>query len=144
MKITAESKFDKGQQVFVLYGNQIVKAKISDAKIGIFCGFYSIQYDCWGEYRSSNRISIGNHQYYESEVYATENEAKIEWRKKKDQLIKGSLDDIKKSVCAVYRGWSLSETSNPALKTFISACGKFNSELIAILKEIKNQPKINQ
>lgn len=138
MKITRETKFEIGQEVFVIFGNYVTSAKIKSAEIS---RYNCVEYNCSGSFIRANTCYV-NYNFSENDIYATKQEAIVELKKDKELRIIRKMGDLKREVCDISRNYKQYDTDREELKEFIRLCSSCNQKLLQIIKKEHGNRKL--
>jgi len=139
MKITAETKFNKDQEVFVVWGNQIVDGTIKEAElIGGWFG-PAVQYVVKGYFKVGKYRAHTERHFGESQVFGTKQEAVVELNRQRKTSIDQGIQDAKHKICDVARGWKLCDCQTSKQEKIVRTLKKWNTELCRMIKEIDKE-----
>lgn len=135
MKIETETKFDKDQEVFVLWSGEVVKGNIESAEF--FGGWMGpgVSYSILGLFFTPNFLCYVKRDFEEKNVFSTKQEALVELNKVRKYSIDKTIQGIKDSVCTASRRYKICECQDERQRKIIRALKKWNSELNKMIKE---------
>jgi len=136
MKIETETKFDKDQEVFVLWNGKVVNGNIESAEF--FGGWMGpgVRYSISGPFFTQNSLCYVKRDFNEKNVFATKQEAIVELNKVRKYSIDQTIQVIKDSVCTASRRYKICECQDERQRKIIWALKKWNSELNSMIKGI--------
>jgi len=135
VKITIETKFEKGQSVFVVWNNSVESAIVEQ------CGFFGgrsgnliVNYLLSGYFKEGKGYASVTKCFFESEVFGTWPEAAEALRKNRRSSIDDGILQAKSKICDVARRWCIRDCQNFKQEEILRTLKKWNSELGAMMK----------
>ena len=137
MKITKETKFDVGQEVFTVWNHMVVPCEVRNIFLDGCLGGIFLTYTLQGRFVKDRGVYM-EQVVCESEIFATKQEAQVACNDRLHEIVKQDIMTTKRSICQVTRSRKISDCGDDeGLKSALRLLYKTNSELAKILKAHK-------
>jgi len=137
MRITKETKFDVGQEVFTVWNHKVITCKVMDIFLDGCLGGTFLTYTLHGRFAEDRGVYMAR-VVCEREIFATKQEAQVECNDRLHEIVKQDIMTTKRSICQVTRSRKISDCGDDEnLKEALRILKKTNSELAGFLREIK-------
>ena len=137
MKITKETKFDVGQEVFTVWNHMVVPCEVRDIFLDGCLGGIFLTYTLIGRFVEDRGVYM-ERVVCEREIFATKQEAQVECNDRLHEIVKQDIMTTKRSICQVTRGRKISDCGDDEnLKEALRILKKTNSELAGFLRSVK-------
>lgn len=136
MKITKETKFNVGQEVFTVWNHMVIPCEVRDIFLDGCLGGIFLTYTLYGRFVEDRGVYM-EQVVCEREIFATKQEAQVACNDRLHEIVKQDIMTTKRSICQVTRGRKISDCGDDEnLKEALRILKKTNSELAGFLRRM--------